>query len=170
MRRLWLGVVMLALMAFGVAGARAQAVSLLTREEAAKILPATVFFRGQTAGVQGRNSAGLRVGADAYVLAAIVDTAGYSSALQQSYQAYLITEVPLRVGDKRLAPGAYGFGFVAGDRMVVMDLGGHEVLSVETTRDAQLPRPTPLQILPGAGAGSYRLFLGRSFVALGVEP
>jgi hypothetical protein len=142
----------------------------LTRDEAAKILPATVFFRGQTAGVQARNSAGLRVGEDTFVLAAIVDTSGYSSALQQSYQAYLITEVPLRLGGQHLAPGAYGFGFVAGDKMVVMDVGGHEVLSTATTRDAQLPRPTPLQILPGVGAGTFRLFLGRSFVSLAVEP
>ncbi len=137
---------------------------VLNRDQAAAILPASVFFRGQSATIQGRNSAGLRLPDGKLVLATLVDTSGYSSALQQTYQAYLITEVPLTIDGHTLPPGAYGFGFVAGNRMTVMDLGGNEVLHATTVRDESLKRPTPLQILP-EGA-EYRLYLGRSYVAL----
>jgi hypothetical protein len=140
--------------------------SILTRDQAAAILPTSVFFRGQTASIQARNSSGLRLAGGRVVLAALVDTSGYSSGLAQTYQAYLITEVPLRFGDEILPPGAYGFGFVVGDRMVVMDVGGNEVLHAHTTRDGVLARPNPLQIVADAAMPhQYRFYLGRSYVS-----
>ena len=147
----------------GAKGEKAGPPGILTRGEAGVILPASVFYRGQSATVQARNSAGIRMPGGKLVLAAIVDTGGYSTSVQQTYQAYLITEVPLKLGGKTLAPGAYGFGFVEGDKMVVMDLGANEVLQAKTVRDAKLARPNPLQILPG-DQGGYRLYLGRSYV------
>jgi hypothetical protein len=137
---------------------------VLTRDQAGAILPATVFFRGQTASTQARNSAGLRLPNGKLVLIAVVDTSGYSSALQQTYQAYLLTEVPLLFGGQRLAPGAYGFGFVANDKATVMDLGGNELLRVATAHDAALTRPNPLQLLPESAG--FRLYMGRSYVTL----
>ncbi len=139
---------------------------VLNRDQAAAILPPSVFFRGQSASIQGRNSAGLKLADGKLVLVAIVDTSGYSSALQQTYQAYMLTEVPLLIGDQRLAPGAYGFGFVAGNKATVMDIGGNEVLHATTARDESLPRPTPLQILPTSAPGPWRLYLGRNYVTL----
>ena len=140
---------------------------LLTREEAGKLLPATVFYHGQVAPVQARNSAGLRLPGGKLMLVTLVDTSGYASSVQQTYQGYLLTETPLRLGDQTLPAGAYGFGFITGDAMVVMDLGGTEQLRTATTRDAQLRRPTPLQMLTDPSATNrYRLYLGRSFVTL----
>ncbi len=141
--------------------------SILTRDQTAAIMPATVFYRGQSASIQARNSAGIHFKNDRFLLAAMVDTSGYSSGIAQTYQAYLITEVPLRIGDKMLSPGAYGFGFLEGDRMILMDLGGNELLHTSTTRDPGLARPTPLQILPNpSSTDSFRLYLGRSYVLL----
>jgi hypothetical protein len=140
---------------------------VLNRDEASKILPSSVFFRGQSAAIQGRNSAGLRLADDKLVLVTMVDTSGYASSLQQKYQAYLLTEVPLRLGDQTLHPGAYGFGFIEGGKMVVMDIGGNEILHATTTRDEKLARPTPLQIISEAGQG-IRLYLGRSYVPISV--
>jgi hypothetical protein len=139
---------------------------VLSREQAAAILPQSVFFRGQSASLQGRNSSGIRFANGKFVLMALVDTSGYSSALQQTYQAYLITEVPLILGGQTLNPGAYGFGFVADNKMTLMDIGGNEILHTTTTHDQALARPTPLQILPDAATGAFRLYLGRSYVAL----
>jgi hypothetical protein len=143
---------------------------VLTREQAAAILPPSVFYRGQSATIQGRNSGGIKLPDGKLVLAAVVDTGGYSTSIQQTYQAYLITEVPLVIGGKTLAPGAYGFGFVAGDKLVVMDVGANEVLTAATVKDAALTRPNPLHIVADASApGQYRLYMGRSYVAFATK-
>lgn len=140
---------------------------VLNRVQASAILPASVFYAGQSAPVQGRNSGGIRFDGDKLALFALVDTTGYSSGVQQSYQGYLLTEVSLKIGDHTLAPGAYGFGFVAGNRMVVMDIGGKEILHTTTTRDDQMMRPTPLQVMADASEpGRYRLYLGRTYVTM----
>jgi hypothetical protein len=140
---------------------------VLDRDQAKAILPPSVFYKGQSAPIQGRNSAGIRFADNKFALLALVDTSGYSSAVQQTYQGYLLNEVQLKIGDQTLAPGAYGFGFVQGDRVVVLDIGGNEILHATTTRDDQMNRPNPLQIIPDTSApGHYRLYLGRSYVTL----
>ena len=93
----------------------------------------------------------------------LVDTSGYSTAVQEKYQGYLLTEVPLVIGDHTLPPGAYGIGFV-GDHFGVMDIGNHDLLQAPATRDDQMKRPLPLQILDGASSGSWKLCFGRTCV------
>ena len=161
----------LALGAVGITNAAAQksagTAGILSRDQAGPLLPPSVFYLSQVAPIQARNSAGYKFANGRLFLAALVDTSGYSSAVQQTYQGYLILEVPIKVGDKTLGAGAYGFGFVAGNKMVVMDLGGTEVLSTSTTADASMARPNPLQILAAPGSASgFRLYLGRSYVAI----
>lgn len=139
--------------------------SILSATEAAKIMPATVFFRGQSAPVQARNSTGLRLGPDSLLLAAMVDTSGYSNALQQKYQAYLLTESPIDIEGTHLPAGAYGFGFIAGDKFIVMDVGSHDLFTVASTRDADIRRPTPLKILAAPNSSTtFRLYAGRNYV------
>jgi len=137
---------------------------LLSSADTVKILPDKVFFRGQSATVQTRNSGGVRYSDDFLVLAALVDASGYASGLKEKYQGYLITEVPIEIGGKTLKPGAYGFGFVENNKLVVMDLGANDLFQVTSTKDADLKRPVPLQIVAGSGAGSYKLYKGRDYV------
>jgi hypothetical protein len=140
--------------------------SVLSALEAAKIMPAAVFFRGQSASIQGRNSGGVRFGDKSLMLVSLVDTSGYSSQVQEKYQAYLITESALNIDGHPLAPGAYGCGFISGDNFIVMDVGGHDLFTAHSTRDVDLHRPTPLQILESPGAsGGYRLYAGRNYVS-----
>jgi hypothetical protein len=135
---------------------------LKASEITGKLFPDHVFFRGQVAPVQMRNTAGIHFADDTYVLGGLVDSSGYSSDIRQKYQGYLITEVALEIGGQKLAPGSYGFGFVTGDKLVVMDLGAHDVLQASSTKDTEMKRPIPLQIV-GAG-GKYRLYAGRDYV------
>ncbi len=102
--------------------------SIMNAAEAAKVLPATVFFRGQSASVQARNSGGVKLPDGMLVLCALVDTSGYSTAVQQKYQAYFITEVTLEINGQTLKPGAYGVGFIEGTKFIVMDVGAHDSL------------------------------------------
>jgi len=142
---------------------------VLDRTEATAILPKTVFYKGLSATIQGRNSAGIRFGNGDLVLVTLVDTSGYSSAVQQTYQAYLLNEVHLKIGDKALPPGAYGFGFVS-DHVVVMDIAGNELIRADTVHDEPPTRPDPLHIVAEEGkSGHYRLYLGRSYVTLSAE-
>jgi hypothetical protein len=136
--------------------------TILHAAEAAKILPDAVFFRGQSAPVQMRNSAGIHFANDMFVLTALVDNSGYSSGVQQKYQAYFITEVPLDFSGQTLKPGAYGVGIVK-DHFIVMDIAAHDLFTAPVTHDAELKRPTPLQL--NADGDHYRLYFGRDYVS-----
>jgi hypothetical protein len=145
--------------------ATATAPVILHPADLANILPAAVFFRGQTATLQARNSGGVRWPGDFFTFAAVVDTSGYSSNIQEKYQIYLITEVPLLfAGKQQLAAGAYGVGFEAGGGFIVMDLGGQDLFTMEYVRDSVLKRPTPLAVTAGPEAGTFRLYAGRNYI------
>lgn len=144
--------------------AAAKEVVLKAADINARLVPETVFFRGQTAPTQLRNSGGVHFADGTYVLAAMVDSSGYSTGIREKYQAYLLTEVALDLGGQTLPPGAYGFGFINGGKFVVMDLGAHDVLQISSQRDAELKRPVPMQVLATSSTGLYRLYVGRDYV------
>lgn len=149
------------------AGAKSGTDTVLKAAEIpAKLFPETVFFRGQSAPVQMRNTGAVHFADDRYVLAGMVDSSGYSSGLKEKYQAYFISEVALQIGGQTLKPGAYGIGFVEGNKFVVMDLGANDVLQANAQHDAEIKRPVPLQIMASEDSGKYRLYLGRDFVEL----
>ncbi len=129
-----------------------------------KIFPERVFFRGQSAPVQFRNSGGVHFADDLFVLVGMVDSSGYSTAIKEKYQAYLLNEVTLEIGGQILQPGAYGLGFLNGGKFVVMDLGANDVLQSASQHDAEMKRPVPLQVVASSTAGGYRLYAGRDYV------
>ena len=68
---------------------------ILAKDELKKVVPGSYFFAGQSAPVQLRNSVGMKNGAGKFVLAGLVDTSGYATAIAQKYQGFLITEIKL---------------------------------------------------------------------------
>jgi hypothetical protein len=130
------------------------------------LAPTNYFYRGQSASVQLRNSAGICTKDQKYVLAGMVDTSGYASNVAQKYEGFFITEVKLKIEESELAPGQYGFGFLA-DKFIVTDVGADDLLSVSSRRDDNLKRPVPLKIVEDGG--SYRLYAGKKYVALTLE-
>jgi hypothetical protein len=146
------------------AGAVAKADTVLKPADMERLLPASVFYRGQSATTQLRNSGGVKFADGYYILAALVDTSGYSSNVAAKYQAYFITEVPIQVGGQALPAGVYGVGFVEGSKFVVTDVGGHDLLTVTSGEDAGLKRPMPLQVMSGP-SGDFRLYAGRRYVS-----
>ena len=142
---------------------------ILSPQDIGALMPHSVFFRGQTATVQLRNTFGLRLADGKVVLTGLVDTSGYATGLQQKYQGYLLSETALTINGETLPAGAYGFGFVANDTFVVMDIGAHEVLKVASKTDSTLPRPRPLMIVAGTHPGNYRLYEGRRFVSIHIR-
>jgi hypothetical protein len=140
--------------------------TILKPPDVANLIPATVFFRGQVASVQARNAGGLKLPDGMFVLCALVDTSGYSTAVQQKYQAYFITEVTLDINGQVLKPGAYGVGFMEGSKFLVMDLGAHDLFTTDGKRDAELKRPMPLQVLADTAPNHYRLYINRNYVLI----
>jgi len=136
---------------------------LLSSDELKKAVPAEFYFLGQKAPTQIRNSAGFQLANGKVTLAALVDSSGYSSDVQQKYQGLLITESKLSIGDSDLPPGEYGFGFVA-DKFVVMNVANEDLLSSAYQTDAELKRPVPLKMAED-GAG-YRLYAGRRWISI----
>jgi hypothetical protein len=157
----------LSMLLMGLAAAQpamAQDKVLKSSEITANLFPDHVYFKGQTAPSQLRNSGGVKFADNNYFLAAMVDTSGYTSGVREKYQAYLITDVPLEIGGQRLAAGAYGIGWIAGQKFVVQDLGGHDLVTVDSKHDGDMKRPMPLQIVAGSSAGTYLLYGGRDSV------
>jgi len=136
--------------------------TVLKPAEVEKLLPASVFYRGQSATTQLRNSGGVKFADGFYVLTTLVDTSGYSTGIQSKYAAYFITEVPIKVGGVSLRAGVYGVGIV-GSKFVVTDVGAHDLLSVPLSDDAQLAHPMPLEVMADP-AGGFRLYIARKYV------
>lgn len=137
--------------------------TVLKPADTQKLLPASVYYKGQSATTQLRNSGGVKFADGFYVLSTLVDTSGYSTDIQSKYSAYFITEVPIKIGGENLPAGIYGIGFIGGDKFVVTDVGAHDVLSVTSGTDEGLKRPTPLQVTTDP-AGGFRLYAGRRYV------
>jgi hypothetical protein len=137
--------------------------TVLKPADTQKLLPASVYYKAQSAPTQLRNSGGVKFADGYYLLTTLVDTSGYSSDVAAKYQAYFITEVPIKIGGKALPTGVYGVGFIGGDKFVVTDVGAHDVFTVSSTTDQAMKRPTPLQVQADP-AGGYRLYSGRKYV------
>lgn len=137
--------------------------TVLKPADAQKLLPASVYYKAQSAPTQLRNSTGIKFSDGYYLLSTMVDTSGYSSDVASKYQAYFITEVPIKFGSQNLPAGVYGIGFIAGGKFVVTDVGAHEVLTADSSTDDGIKRPMPLQILADP-SGGYRLYAGRKYV------
>jgi len=151
----------------GCAGlAQSKPAGVVAATDLKTLAPSSYFYRGQSASVQMRNAAAIRTKNERYVIAALVDTSGYASDVSAKYQGLFITEVKLKVGDAELAPGEYGFGFVA-DKFVITDVGANDALSTSSQRDENLKRPVPLKITEADGG--YRLYAGKKYVTLQVE-
>ena len=137
---------------------------LLPSAELERLLPVSVFFSGQSAPLQVRNSAGFRTAKGRMVWAGLVDTSGYSTGVREKYQFYFVTELPLTVGSLTIQPGVYGGGFLADNTFVLLDVAANEIGRTAVREDKDLRRPRPLQMTQDGG--SLRLYLGRQFATL----
>jgi hypothetical protein len=160
-RRSAMWLILLALLAMNLAGAQ-----ILSGDALKKVVPVSYFFAGQSAAVQTRNSVAFKSAGGHYVLAGFVDTSGYSTAIQEKYQGFFITETKISFDGQTLDPGQYGFGFKEG-KFLVMNVAATDMFSVATKSDDQLKHPVPLK-LEKDGEG-YRLYAGKNYVAFKAE-
>ena len=146
-------------------GATAQSDTVLKPADVQKLLPASVYYKGQSAPSQLRNSGGVKFSDGSYMLVTLVDNSGYASDVAAKYQAYFVTEVAIKIGGQNLPAGVYGIGFIGGDKFVVTDIGAHDVFTVSSSTDAEMKRPMPMQVTTDPGGG-FRLYAGRRYVTV----
>ena len=60
--------------------------TVLSGGELSRVVPTSFYFEGQAGPTQMRNAAAARLGAKSYVIAALVDTSGYSSDVRGKYE------------------------------------------------------------------------------------
>ncbi|HST53092.1 MAG TPA: hypothetical protein VLJ61_13870 [Pyrinomonadaceae bacterium] len=162
LRSLTKAVLIMSLAVFAAVTAAAQGGAVvLEGAQLTRVVPASYYFEGQSAPTQMRNTAAAKFGADRYLIVGLVDTSGYSSDVRAKYQGFFITDSPVTVGGQQLTTGAYGFGFTDDGHLNILDLGGRQVLSVSTTKDAEIKRPRP--ILFTTDAGGVRFYSGRDY-------
>jgi hypothetical protein len=172
MRQRFLAFVTLAvLLSSSLVWAQTSGVQVQPEDKLAKFLPATVFLDGENIPTQKRNATLIEIDGKKTVLS-LVDTSGYSSAYQQKYAGVILTQGPLKIGSKTLAPGAYGFGQTktgehdtAKVTIHVYDLGGKEVAQIATERATDMKGVRPLQVI--AENGSAQFYLGPNHVEIG---
>jgi len=164
-RRFVLGLAVIVMVAAATIVARAQdAVTILEGAALTRVVPAGFYYQGLTAPTQMRNAAAARFGEKRYVIAALVDTAGYAADVRAKYEGFFITDSPIKIGGNDLSVGAYGFGFSSDGKMHILDLAGNEVLSTATTKDNELKRPRPLMM--AKAADGLRLYNGKDYVVI----
>jgi hypothetical protein len=142
----------------------AQDIRVLNDKDAAVTIPTSFYFAGQSAPTQIRNAAAARIGKDRLVIAGMVDTSGYSTEISGKYEGFFITDSPVKIGDKTLGTGAYGFGFSSDGKLRIFDISSKEILSVTTQGDSEMKRPRPLQFV--ATKSGVRFFKGKSYVLI----
>jgi len=138
--------------------------TILTGAELTRVVPPGFYFGGLNAPTQMRNAAAARFGDKRYVVAGLVDTAGYAADVRAKYEGFFITDSPIRINGNDLAVGAYGFGFSDDGKMQILDLAGKAVLSAATTKDAELKRPRPLMMI--ASGEGLRFYSGKDYVTI----
>ena len=76
---------------------------MLDGEALTRVVPGSFYFEGRSGPTQTRNAAAVRFGEKRHVIAALVDTAGYSSDIRAKYEGFFITDSRIAFGDKELA-------------------------------------------------------------------
>ena len=139
---------------------------VLAGDQVKKLAPSNFYFAGQSAAVQGRNTAGLKNTGGKIVLAGLVDTSGYSTAIAEKYQGFFITETKVSFAGTSLDPGQYGFGFKDG-KFTIMNVAATDLFSVPSQSDDQIKHPVPLKF--EKDGDGYRLYAGKKYVVIKVD-
>jgi len=157
----------LALVTLTLSAVAQSAPTLVTGADLKKVVPEGYFFRGLTATVQLRNSAAVKYPDGFFVVAALVDTSGYSSDIAAKYNGLFITEKTLAIGGRTIVPGQYGMGYTPEGKFHVLDVAGNELAVSDITIDDKLARPSPLRMV--VENGQPRLYFGKKYVTFAAK-
>src|SRR3954453_13846168 len=99
----------LMLAAFGVTVVAAARWRAATADELRSVIPARAPVIKENIETEFRTASGVTDGRGRFIAGVVMITAGYSA--EGKYSHFFITQVPLKLGTMRLAPGEYVFGY-----------------------------------------------------------
>ena len=144
-----------AAVAFWPTPARAQGgFEVVTGEAFVRAVPADFYLEGNRIPVEKpRNAALLKNAKGARVVVALIDTAGYSSQIQQKYVGMLITETGISVCGNKVGVGSYGFGLDrpaptsnADAKFKLYNQAGEQMGECAAGKDDSIKQPKPLTV------------------------
>ena len=134
-----------------------------TAQELKGVIPARAPVIKENIETEFRTASGVPDGRGRFIAGVVMITAGYSA--EGKYSHYLLTQVPLRVGDFQLAPGQYVFGYRrTGDETIRVSFyraaTGEAVGETDAHRNRKSSMVRSLLITPPVG-GKANIQVGR---------
>lgn len=123
-----------------------------TEPELKSLFPARAPVVQERIETEMRTASGITDGNGHYIAAVVLITAGYSA--DGKYSHYFITQVPLKIGDFRLAPGSYLIGWTRETDALNVHFyestSGLLVGSLEAPRNTSITRVESFRVWPPA--------------------
>lgn len=130
-----------------------------TDKELASIIPDRAPVIAERIETELRTASGVTDGKGHYIAAVVLITAGYSA--NGKYSDFLLTQVPLRIGDKVLPEGRYLLGWTRGeddlDVIVSEASSGKPVLEVKAARSTTIRGVQSIHIWPPTDHSAIQL-------------
>ena len=149
-----------------------KAFEIVTGKAFDSALPKDFYLEGNAIPTEKRNAALLMSPSGHRLVAALIDTAGYSSQVQEKYMGLIINEGPVVVCGKALGVGSFGIGMKrpseqsnADADFFLYDQAGNKVSQCAAKKDKDLQHPMPLQVVL-KGEKTALLYLGRYVVEI----
>lgn len=125
-------------------------------------IPTDFYLEGNRIPTQKRNAVLVTTPAGARVVFGLLNTAGYSSHIQQKYEGMIISEANFMVCGQKVGVGSFGFGHTKplatspdDMKLMIYDQAGAKLAECSGKKDSSLQKPSPLQVMNG------KLYLGR---------
>ncbi len=146
--------------------------TIITGKEFDSALPTQFYLEGNAIPTEKRNAVLVHTAAGKRALFALLDTSGYSSAIQQKYEGMIITEGRLSVCGHVLGAGSYGFGMrrpMPGKKgtatFMLYNQAGAGLGGCTITENLAKQQPRPLEVVTESN-GRAQLYLGKFAVVL----
>lgn len=130
-----------------------------TPEELRALIPARAPVIAERIETEMRTASGVVDGQGHAIAGVVLITAGYSA--NGKYSDWLVTQVPVRIGDKTLPGGAYLIGWTRSSDELLVTISeastGRPMVEVPATRNASIHRVESFRVWPPTGHGMVQL-------------
>jgi hypothetical protein len=158
LKRIVIPCALAALLLAAGAPARAAGWRAATPTELKKLIPARAPVVKENIETESRTASGVTDGRGKFIAGVVMITAGYSA--EGKYSHFLITQVPIRVGELELGAGEYVFGYRRADNETIRvsfyrAANGEAVGEVEAHLNRKSSRVVSLLIAPPSAGKAY---------------